>query len=310
MSGSQPKPPQTIGPVRLTRRKLLKAFRLGVFTRDAAVVLSICVVAAAGLAAAEDGKRVFNPVTDLLSLHYDHAPDKDDGHSAAADRTLIESVFGGEWIPMHVLPVSGAYGKNKRMFNAKSDTVMDAVWNERGGWVAADRDWDAAVKAVHTRWHTTVKAGGDVYVKEGGQSDITAAVVILLHQEHPEIAARQRIHVVQHSNWNEDQTTPEALEYVKGSTHYVRIADANRYLNVKGGDTAFEKAATAHPVFGAAWQAAFEYYPPASRLDFSDTGELLHILGLGEISIEDFRKRFVDLIEKKTSNTLGEGDSK
>ena len=28
----------------------------------------------------------FNRKTDLISLHYDHAPDKDDGHSAAADR--------------------------------------------------------------------------------------------------------------------------------------------------------------------------------------------------------------------------------
>jgi hypothetical protein len=262
-------------------------------------VLSICVLAVTGLAAAENDERAFNSEKDLLSLHYDHAPDKDDGHSAAADRTLIASVFGAEWISIHVLPVSGTYGKNKHSFNAKSDAVMDAVWNGCGGWVAADRDWDAAVKAVYTRWHTTLAAGGDVYVKEGGQSDITAAVVKLLRKEHPQIATRQRIHVVQHSDWNEDQTTREALEYVKENTHYIRIADANAYLNVKGGDAAFEKAATAHPVFGAAWQAAFEYYPPAQRLDFSDTGELLHILGLGEMGIEDFRQRFLQPIEKE-----------
>jgi hypothetical protein len=267
-----------------------------------AVGISSCVLAGTLLAASGSDAREFNSEKDLLSLHYDHAPDKDDGHSAAADRTLIESVFGEKWLCKHVLPVSGAYGKNKRAFNDKSDAVMDVVWNDRGGWVAADRDWDAAVKAICTRWHTTLKAGGDVYVKEGGQSDITAAVVKRLHQEHPEIATRQRIHVVQHSNWNENQTTPEALEYVKNNTHYVRIADANRYLNVKRGDAAFEKAATAHPVFGPGWQAAFEYYPPAQRLDFSDTGELLHILGLGELGIEDFRKRFLDDKSKETPN--------
>lgn len=265
-------------------------------------ICSICVLPVTLLAASENYTREFNAEKDLLSLHYDHAPDKDDGHSAAADRTLIESIFGEEWVSGHVLPVSGAYGKNKHSFNRKSDAVMDTVWNDRGGWVAADRDWEAAVKVIYTRWHTTLNADGDVYVKEGGQSDITAAVVKLLRQEHPEIATRQRIHVVQHSNWNENQTTPEALEYVKGNTHYVRIKDANRYLNVEGGDAAFEKSAMAHPVFGPGWKAAFEYYPPAQRLDFSDTGELLHILGLGEIGIKDFMKRFLVATEEESSH--------
>lgn len=263
-----------------------------------AVIIAICVLAVSILKASED-EGAFSPEKDLLSLHYDHAPDKDDGHSAAADRTLIESLLGEAWISKHVLPVSGAYGKNKNAFNDKSDAVMDAVWNARGGWVAAARDWDAAVTTIYTRWHTTLKAGGDVYVKEGGQSDITAAVVKRLRQDHPEIPTRQHIHVIQHSNWNENQSTREALDYVKENTHYVRIADANRYLNVKGGDTVFEKAATVHPMFGRAWRSAFEYYPPTQRLDFSDTGELLHILGLGEMSLEDFRKRFLVTTEKK-----------
>ena len=45
--------------------------------------------------------------------------------------------------------------------------------------------------------------------------------------------------------------------------------------------------------FGQVWKAAFAYYDPADRLDFSDTGELMHILGLGENGIEAFRKRFL-----------------
>jgi len=45
------------------------------------------------------------------------------------------------------------------------------------------------------------------------------------------------------------------------------------YLNVKGGNTAFTQAALAHPVFSPAWKAAFTYYDPKVRLDFSDTGE-------------------------------------
>ncbi len=75
----------------------------------------------------------------------------------------------------------------------------------------------------------------------------------------------------------------------------MRISDANAYLNLAGGDAAFVQAATAHPVFGPAWRAAFAYYDPAERLDFSDTGELLHIVGIGELSIDEFRRRFLDV---------------
>ncbi len=243
-----------------------------------------------------DGRapRTFDPAKDLLSLHYDHAPDRDDGHSAAADRTLLETVRGRAWITNHVVAVSGAYGRNARTFNPKSDAVMDAAWSDAGGWVAAHTNREAAVAAMTGRWERILNAGGDVWVKEGGQSDLTAAVVKELRRRLPDLESGSRIHVVQHSNWNENETTPEALEYTRKHTHYVRICDANAYLNQKGGDAGFEKAATAHPVFGPAWKAAFAYYPPRERLDFSDTGELLHILGLGELNLDDFRRRFLE----------------
>ena len=94
------------------------------------------IVVAAALLAAEEAKTThFNPQKDLLSLHYDHAPDKDDGHSTAADRTILESLYGRDWIKRHVVAVSGTYGKNARTFNSKSDTVMDATWNDCGGWL-------------------------------------------------------------------------------------------------------------------------------------------------------------------------------
>lgn len=70
------------------------------------------IILAAGLAfgAEADGAINFDPQKDLLSLHYDHAPDKDDGHSAAADRTILETLYDCEWIKAHVVAVSGAYG--------------------------------------------------------------------------------------------------------------------------------------------------------------------------------------------------------
>lgn len=235
----------------------------------------------------------FDPGRDLIALHYDHAPDKDDGHSAAADRTLLESLYGTAWISNRVVAVSGAYGRNRTSFNVRSDHVMDAAWQDCGGWVDAHRDWTGSVTRLAARWGATLAASGHIHVKEGGQSDITAEIVKQLQAQHPEVAFTQRVHVIQHSTWNEQQTTPAALAYVRTNAHYVRIPDANRYLNVKGGDAAFERAATNSPAFRPVWQAAFRYYSPRERLDFSDTGELLYILGLGEVSIPEFRERFL-----------------
>jgi hypothetical protein len=229
-----------------------------------------------------------------------HAPDKDDGHSAAADRTILESMFGADWLSNHAVAVSGTYGLNKNTFNTASDAVMDATWSERGGWIPADRDWSAAVELVFKRWLATLQAGGDVFVKEGGQSDFTAKLVTRLQEEYPGINPQKRIHVVQHSDWNENMTTPEALTYTRANTNYIRIRDANRYLRRKGPVESFETAATQHPVFSQAWRAAFDYFSPSQLLDFSDTGELMHILGMGEMGIDEFRMRFLD--DKKMPN--------
>jgi hypothetical protein len=171
---------------------------------------------------------------------------------------------------------------------------MDAAWKEPCGWLAAHVKRKEAIDKLVQRWSEAIQKGGDVWVKEGGQSDITADVVKEIRNRFPDLDTTKHIHVIQHSQWNENQTTDTALSYTKKYTHYIKIKDANRYLNIKGGDEAFEKVAMNHQLFGTVWKAAFGYYPPKQRLDFSDTGELMHILGLGEMSIQDFRKRFLD----------------
>ena len=52
--------------------------------------------------------------------------------------------------------------------------------------------------------------------------------------------------------------------------------------------------------FGAIWKAAFAYYDPKERLDFSDTGELMQILGLGQIGIKEFNARFLTVEDADT----------
>ena len=234
----------------------------------------------------------FDSDRDLISLHYDHAPDKDDGQSAAADRSMLQTLMSQSWIEHHTVAVSGTYGLNKDSFNKQSDRVMDAVWGDTG-WIAANDNWRPAVEALTNKWLKTINNGGNIWVKEGGQSDITADVIKRIVQTDSDIKTRDRIFVVQHSDWNEDQTTPQALAYVRNMATYIRIDDANKYLNIKGGDPAFVSVALAHPNYGKYWKAAFEYYPPTERLDFSDTGELLHILKQGPLSVSDFKQRFL-----------------
>jgi len=258
------------------------------------VILCASVSGLHGIERSEISDAQFDPVTDLLSLHYDHAPDRDDGDSAAADRTMLEVEFGKRWIEEHVVPVSGTYGRNAASFNPASDAVMDAVWNDVGGWLAAhDRPEESRVTLAR-RWMRVLRSGGDVWVKEGGQSDLTADVISIVRRYAPNVDMHSRVHVVQHSDWNEDQASPAALDYVKMHIDYIRIRDANAYLNAEGGNAAFEAAARNHPAFGRIWRAAFMYYDPGVRLDFSDTGELMRILNLGEIDFEEFRARFLE----------------
>lgn len=240
-----------------------------------------------------EGADTFDPATDLASLHYDHAPDRDDGHSAAADRTLLEALFGACWLQRHVVAVSGAYGWMGFTFRTDSEAVMEAAWGDRGGWLDAHRDRERAAAELATRWRGTLEAGGDVWVKEGGSSDLTADVVRRIRVELPGVDTKQRIHVVQHGNFNEWLTWLRAMRYTREQTDFRRIPNANAYLNLAGGDDEFESVATSHPIYGPVWIAAFEYYDPRRRLDFSDTGELFHIVGLGEIGVHEFAERFL-----------------
>lgn len=240
-----------------------------------------------------EGADTFDATTDLISLHYDHAPDRDDGQSAAADRTLLESVYGACWLERHVVAVSGTYGWMGFTFRTDSDAVMEAAWGDRGGWLDAHRERERTVRELAATWASILAADGDIWVKEGGSSDVTAAVVRRLQADLPDIDTRQRIHVVQHGKYNEWLTWLRAMRYTRKHTDFRRIPHADPYLSRAGGDPAFEAAAASHPTFGRAWRAAFAYYDPRTRLDFSDSGETLYIVGLGEVGIDEFGERFL-----------------
>ena len=84
---------------------------------------------------------LFNPGSDLISLHYDHAADRDDGISAAADRTVLQTLYGVDWIKSHTIRVNGTFGENDFWFQFESIPLMDVVWgsnsnSQLGGYIS------------------------------------------------------------------------------------------------------------------------------------------------------------------------------
>lgn len=158
----------------------------------------------------------FNPLLDLVSLHYDCAADPDDMVSAAADRALLEASFGTDWLRRHALPVVGAFGLNTDYKEAPCERVAQAVWGDATGFVRASKpslgreeanaSRAAGVQLTTERWALAIEAGGQVYVKEGGQSDFTMEVVRALEARRG-APAGSCVHVVQHSKWNEEQNS-------------------------------------------------------------------------------------------------------
>ncbi len=224
---------------------------------------------------------------DLISLQYDHAPDRDDGHATAAGKQVATVIGFTPWV------VGGAYGAdNANTYNDASEVVMDAVWGANN-WVNADANWTSAVQVTADRWETTLDACGDIWIAEGGQSDFSADVVRELQDRQPSLATTERIHLVQHSDWNEQHALDADLAFVQAETDYIRIPDGNSGgngtadFNDENYDGPFIDAALSSSN-AAGFAAAFDYYSPQNaRLDFSDTVELMEILDIGTNQVND-----------------------
>ena len=110
-----------------------------------------------------------------------------------------------------------------------------------------------------------------------------------------------RIHVVQHSDWNEQVTSPESLQFVKQNTDYQKIPDGNVVGNGTPGFRSPEytgwKNKIKNPRLKEIWQLAIDLgikyngkdgrynnaAVSAGGLDFSDLSETCWILGLESI---------------------------
>ena len=239
---------------------------------------------------------------DLLVLTYDGCAGPGDGQSAAAARSVVSRLgLGVPWV------IDGACGTAPPGRGAAGAVPMRELWGD--GWVDARGGRAGAVAASADAWASVLANGDDVWIAEGGPSDVTAEIVRRIERRYPSLDPG-RVHVVQHSRWNEDRTSPADLVYLKSRTDYLRIGDGNGSgstagLNPMGDDfravaSRFAEIAAGGP-FAAEWRAAFDRLPPGCpdrtercKLDFSDTVALLHIVGdRTTIDVLGFAERYL-----------------
>jgi len=214
---------------------------------------------------------------DLLALHFDNCPDRDDGHAAVAGKAVIDSV-GLE----NVIVVNGTCGASIRdRYQPASERVMRAVWGN--DWLDSFNNEASAVATSADRWAATLANGDNVWVAEGGPSDFTAKVLRRIGDRFPSVD-RKRVHVIQHSageRFNERLTSDAAISLVKRVADYRAIPDGNSGNN---GSADFNQRSSTfvniarQSRYASEWNAAFDYLDPNVKIDFSDTVEVLYII--------------------------------
>jgi hypothetical protein len=241
----------------------------------------------------------FVPGRDLFLPQFDSKTDVDDLHSVAGVATVLSDARLGD-VDYHA--VAGAYGIQDGLY-VPSPGLFEQAFG--ANWSDAHGDREQALQIVSGRVAETLAAGGVVWVAEAGQSDFTADWLMIIRQRLPEIDTRTRVHVVQHSDWNESVTSPDKLAYVKQHAAYHKIPDGNALDNGSPGLRMFSshlwRRAVQNPATGPAWGLARTYglayngregrYDNAAvgagGMDFSDVSETCWIFGFADLRNAD-----------------------
>jgi hypothetical protein len=251
-------------------------------------------------------KGSFNTEKDLLLVQFDCKTDVDDIHTMAALATLMaDSCFTN--IKFHV--VTGTYGIQEGLYVPPNDLLQLAF---KGNWTDAHENFNQAVQHVTGLVINTLLNRGNIWIADAGQSDFSAELVKAIRSEHLEIDVMKRIHVVQHSSWNEEVTSPDRLQYAKDHTDYQKIPDGNAVGNGTPGfrspDFTRWREKITDPKLVEIWQLATDIANKyngkegrynneaiaAGGLDFSDLSEVCWILGLKEIrDMEEFFNLYI-----------------
>ena len=277
--------------------------------------MALGLTTALNLAALQDGERRtsspemlghFNVAKDLFLPQFDVKTDVDDLHSVAAVATILRDP---RFKAVRYHAVAGAYGMQSGEY-VPAPGVFDMAFGDQ--WSDAHGDRELALERVSSLVVNTLKNGGDIWIAEAGQSDFSASMVRNIKALLPATDSKQRIHLVQHSPWNQESTTPADLEYVKEQTDYHKIEDGNFEGNgTPGFNTASDEdwsRVLADPKVGRLWLETrnianqFNGTPTryhneaisAGGMDFSDTVETCWIFGFSELAdVSEFFDEFL-----------------
>lgn len=239
----------------------------------------------------------FNIEKDLLLVQFDCKTDVDDIQTAAALVTLLSNP---NFSRINYHAVAGTYGIQEGLYVLPNPLFHLAFGDN---WTDAHENTETAVEKVKMIIKTTLANQGDIWIAEAGQSDFTARLIKAIQSDLPDITISQRIHVVQHSDWNEDVTSHESLKFVKKYADYYKIPDGNGVGNGTPGFRSHDfthtqlKNKISNTKLTAIWQLAIdiskEYNGKDGRynneaiaaggLDFSDLAEVCWILGIEDI---------------------------
>ena len=233
----------------------------------------------------------FNIGSDLFLAHFDSKTDVDDIQSIAAVSTMLRDArLSG--VQYHA--VAGAYGTQGGLY-IPANELFDAAFGRN--WSDAHNDFDRAVDEVSNLVTLTILDGGDVWIAEAGQSDFSAAVVRTVDNRLPGDDVTSRIHIVQHSEWNEGSTAPENLAYVRTNATYYKIPDGNAEGNGSPGFATYSavnwRAHVTDPTLVDIWELALQIshefngkenrytnqFIASGGMDFSDVSETCWIFG-------------------------------
>lgn len=176
--------------------------------------------------AAQQPRAYFNKHSDILVSQFDLKPDADDIHAIAA----LGSMFAHEDMNnTNFIAVAGTYDKQSGEYINANTLLELAFGKENFNWVDAHHHRDNAITLVSNRVKAVLAQGGKAWVQEAGQSDFTRdwLEALLSAGIHPSVI-KNNVIVVQHSDWNESKTNPEALARVKALTHYQPVSDGNK----------------------------------------------------------------------------------
>ncbi len=237
----------------------------------------------------------FNIEKDLLLVQFDCKTDVDDLQAAAAFATLLSD---SRFSKIHYHAVAGTYGIQDGLY-VPPNALFQLAFGDN--WTDAHENTKEAVEKVKAIALETLAGQGDIWVADAGQSDFSAALVKAIQADLPDLNIMQRIHIVQHSDWNEEVTSAGSLDFVKKNTDYHKIPDGNAVGNGTPGFRSPEytqwKNTITNPELIAIWQLAIDLSNTyngkegrynneaisAGGLDFSDLSEVCWILGLQDI---------------------------